>query len=276
MSLELAVGETKLAAGEELPTGDLAVLPASIEVDGAALGTLTLHSPLPAVATLGRRMLGDAEPDKERELSTEELDSVGEVLNLWSGAIDAALREHVSSGARSRPLRWWRTAEPGENAFEPGPCVLASAALAVPGGGEVPLFLRIPDHLLETTGATKVQQATGIALLLGMDAGAAEALTRVLAGARFEVRSGALTAEDRAAAIAAAAAVFLSGDDPAALAACRELRLGNATWRKPAIVCMKEPTRSRVLEALRDGASGVLRLPADDMAVLRLLKESSA
>jgi hypothetical protein len=37
---------------------------------------------------------------------------------------------------------------------------------------------------------------------------------------------------------------------------------------------MAAPTRERVIDALHDGASGVLRLPADDATLLRVLREA--
>ncbi len=272
IGVELTLAETSVETAEESPEGDLAVLPSGLEVDGAALGSLTLYFPLAAAATLARRMLGDAEPEKERALAADELDAVGKVLNLCSGAIDASLRAHVNPGALARPLPWWRTAEPGSNTFEPGSRVLARSELLVPGGSAIPIFLRFPRTLLAETSVAQVSQLEGIVLLLGLDADACEGLAPVLASARFEVRKQPLDAPDRGEAAAAATAVFLPGDAALALAACRQLRLANDTWRTPTIVCMKEPTKQRVIDAVAHGANHVLRIPADALTVLRVMK----
>jgi hypothetical protein len=69
-------------------------------------------------------------------------------------------------------------------------------------------------------------------------------------------------------------AVFLAGDVEGALEACRRLRLADQTWRTPAVLCLRQPTRERVLRALAQGASHVLRIPADESALLRVLEDS--
>jgi CheY-like chemotaxis protein len=217
-------------------------------------------------------MLGDAEPDKERALAAEELEAVGELLNLWGGALDAAVREHVNPAVRSRALAWWRRPEPGKHEFPAGET--ARSALLIPGGIAVPLMLRIAPELIARASAATSNRVQGSVLLLGLDAKTGEALSRVLAAARYEVSSAPLDSADRLRAIAAVDLVLLAGEAAAVSAACRQLRVDNATWRKPAVVCMAEPTRERVLDALHDGASGVLRLPADDSTLLRVLREA--
>lgn len=274
IGIELTLGEVSAEAQEGAPDGELAVVPVALEIDGSPLGTLTLHAPLAGVAALGRRMLGDAEPDKERELSREDLDAVGELLGLWGGAVDGAVREHVNASVRSRALEWWRTTDPGEHAFGSGSHVLARSALVIPGGIEVPIFLRFQVGLPEKAAAATASGVDGSVLLLGLDAATAELLGKQLGAARFEVRSAALDAAERLEAMRAADVVLLGGESRAVLAVCRQLRLSNSTWRKPAIVCMGEPTRQAVLDALHDGASHVLALPAGDGAVLRAIREA--
>lgn len=274
IGIELTLGAMSVETLADVPTGDLAVLPISLEIDGVSLGGMTLHTPLAGVAAIGRRMLGDEEPDKERELSADDLDAVGEVLNLWSGAIDAAVRAHVNPGVRSRPVAWWRSAEPGTNAFDPGPREIARAALIIPGGIEIPLHLRFSTTLITETSTATAVRAEGSVLLLGLDAASSESLSRVLSAARLQVRSEPLEAPHWLDAIAGADVVLLDGEPARVLAACRQLRLGNATWRKPAIVCMNEATRQRVTDALFNGATSVLCLPASDTTLLRVMKEA--
>lgn len=274
IGVELSLGESKVETQEDAPGGELGVLPIGLEIDGNSIGAMTLHAPLNGLASLGRRMLGDAEPDKERELSSDDLDAIGEVLNLWSGAVDGAVRERVNAAVRSRPLKWWRTPEPGENAFESGSHVLARSALVIPGGVEVPVFLRFSTSLLEEASTATAGKIEGSVLLLGLDAATSEVFARLLGAARFEVRTQAIDAADRFEAIRAADVVLLGGEAAAVFDACRQLRLANATWRKPAIVCMNGPTRKSVLDALDSGASNVLALPASDTTVLRVMKQA--
>jgi hypothetical protein len=274
IGIELTPGDTRAKAHEAAPDGELAVLPVALELDGSPLGTLTLHAPLVGIAALGRRMLGDSEPDKERELSKEDLDAIGELLSHWGGAVDAGVREHLDAALRSGPLPWWRTTDPGGNAFASGPHVLARSALGIPGGVEVPISLRLPAGLFEAVAAAAARGPEGSVLLLGLDSGTAEAFGKLIGGARFEVHSAAVDAANRLDAVRAADVVLLGGEPAALLAACRELRLSNETWRTPAIVCLEGPTRQLVLDALHHGASDVLGLPAGDGALLRAIREA--
>ena len=65
--------------------------------------------------------------------------------------------------------------------------------------------------------------------------------------------------------------LFLSDEGDDALELCRLLRLADATWQSKMILCMSEPTRSRIVRAIESGASHVLRVPADEKTVLALL-----
>jgi hypothetical protein len=113
---ELTPGEISSETRASPPEGELAVLPIHIET-GAGQLTLTVSSPVKEIATLGRRMLGEDDPDnKEQELNTDVFDAIGEILNLMSGGVDQALRSELSVGGS--PGTWWRTDEPGEQSFE--------------------------------------------------------------------------------------------------------------------------------------------------------------
>ena len=139
---ELETGQVSIETSSEIPEGDLAVLPIACEIDEELVETLTLSSPLSEIATLGRRMLGADDPDKESDLSPEDLDAIGEVLNLMSGAVDPVVREQISGNIRSRPLPWWRTPEPGDTRFEEGEFLLAKSSVAIPGAAPAAARLR--------------------------------------------------------------------------------------------------------------------------------------
>ncbi|MFQ5473901.1 MAG: hypothetical protein ACE5FA_13605, partial [Dehalococcoidia bacterium] len=87
LGTDLESGPVSVEASSDPPEGDLAVLSIVCEVEDEPLAMLSLASPLAEIATLARRMLNDQEPDKERELSDDDVDAVGEVLNLMSGAV---------------------------------------------------------------------------------------------------------------------------------------------------------------------------------------------
>jgi CheY-like chemotaxis protein len=268
---ELTAGEAQLSPETAPPEGDLAVLHVALE-SGGAPGALSLYGPIAALAALGRRTRGDPDPDKERELSKDDLEALGQVLNLCAGALDAAARAHLSPDLRAKPGRWWRTANPDGNQFASGPHVVARCGLALPGGSEVPLFLRFSETLLAADG--KAGRRVGPALLCGLDDATRDALSSLLAKAGFEVRAEPIEQCQPSEAVGAARAVFVSGDGEGALELCRRLRLGNQSWRTPLLLCLREPTRERVLEALAHGASHVIRIPAEPAALLRVLEES--
>ncbi|MFQ5699662.1 MAG: hypothetical protein ACE5IL_15460 [Myxococcota bacterium] len=274
IGLELEVGETEIVSSSDPPEGVLSVLPVAAEIDDEPVGTLTLSVPTQELATLGRRMLGDDEPDKERALTSDDLDACGEVLNLMIGAVDSAFREHLNQALRCRPLAWWRTDDPGECAFAAEESGLASAALGIPGGGAVHLTLRFPVGLLEQGADLRSTRVQGRFLLLGLEAGTVETLAAVMESARLSVESLPFEAEEFDEKIDEADVILLPGDTDEDLGRVRTIRTSNDHWTSRCIVCMKEPTRERVLRALEDGATHVLRVPAMEIDLLRVLQSA--
>jgi CheY-like chemotaxis protein len=267
---ELENGKVTVETASEPPEGELAVLPVACEVDDEPLATLTISSPLNQVATLARRMLGDEEPDKERELSNDDMDAVGEVLNLMSAAVDQAVREHVSSSIRSRPLQWWRTTEPGDNQFEEGEFLLAKGSVSVPGGTAVHLCLRLAPKLLEQGSEAKSQKQPGQVLLVGLEEALQQSLTSILESARLIVHAMGPDSEEFNEICEQVDTILLSGDDGFDM--CRQLSLSNHAWSKPTILCMREPTKPKVVEAIEAGAAHVLLVPPEETTLLRVLK----
>ncbi len=271
IALDLTAGEVSTETSADAPEGELGVLPVSCEIDDKEFGTLTLSSPLSELAGLGRRMLGEEEPDKEGELSEDDLDAIGEVLNLMSGAVDQVIRDQVNASVRSRPLPWWRTSDPGENSFSEGEHHIAIAVLDVPGGVGVNLTLRLPLQLLDKGGEAEATKSSGKILLLGLEEEIQNSIQSVLIAARMEVELRALDAGDLSQALKDVDRVFMTADDEAGFERCRELRMANDTWQLPAVLCMKEPTRETVIKAVESGASHVLAVPTDEMTLLRVL-----
>ncbi len=267
---ELEMGEVSVDTVAEPPQGDLAVLPLACEVDEEVLATLTLCSPLAEIATLGRRMLGSEEPDKESDLGSEDLDAIGEILNLMSGAADQAIREHVNASLHCRPLPWWRTPDPGENQFEEGEFLLATGCLSGPEGRTVQLFFRFPPQLLEQGAQVEGRKRTERVLLLGLSEELQQSLRPILESARVQVEAMEPNADDIEK-YGEASTIILLGDQSDDFELCRRLRLENATWAVSTILCMAEATQSRVVRAVECGASHVLRVPAEETTVLRVL-----
>jgi chemotaxis protein CheY-P-specific phosphatase CheC len=251
------------------------VLPVTCRIDEDTLGSLTLSSPLNEIVTLGRRMLGDDQPDKERELSDDDLDAVGEVLNLMSGAVDQVLREQVNVSLHCQPLPWWRTPEPGDNQFEEGEFLLAKGSVSVPGAPVVQLFLRLPPALLEQAAEVQGQKRNGRVLLLGLEEEVRRLLTKVLEAALMDVE----TLEAGAAELGEASQtvdIILMAEGDEVLDLCRQMRLANHSWTLPTVLCMREPTKDRVVDAIEAGASYVLGVPAEETTVLRVLNLASS
>ena len=271
IGVELESGPVQVETVSEPPEGDLAVLPISCETDDESLPLLQLASPLAEITMLARRMNSDEDPSKEEDLSLEDLEAVGEVFNLMSGAFDQVMREQVNATLRSRALPWWRTSEPGENEFGEGEFLLASGSLQVAGGSSMKLFLRFPAQLLAEGAQAQSSKGPKQALLLGLSEELRQSLRRTLesAGMKVEVtHPGAENVDDF---YDRADTLFLSDEGDDALELCRLLRLADATWQSKMILCMSEPTRSRIVRAIESGASHVLRVPADEKTVLALL-----
>ncbi len=268
---EIESGPVQVEMVSEPPEGDLAVLPISCETDDGSLPLLQLASPLAEITILARRMNNDEDPSKEDELSPEDVEAVGEVFNLMSGAFDLVMREQVNTTLRSRALPWWRTSEPGENEFGKGEFLFASGSLQIAGGSSVKLFLRFPAQLLAEGAQTQNSKRLKQALLLGLTEELQQSLRPTLESAGLQVEATQPGAEDVDEFYDRADTLFLSDEGDDALELCRLLRLADATWKSKMILCMSEPTRSRVVRAIESGASHVLRVPADKKTVLALL-----
>lgn len=274
IGLELEPGPVSTEETEEPPEGELAVLPLGCEVDGEVLATLSLSSPLSEIVTLARRMLEDDEPDKERDLTSDDLDAIGEVLNLMSGATDQVIRDQVNTNLRARPLPWWRTPEPGENSFEVGPHILARGSLSVPGGSTVQLVLRLPAQFLAQGADVQVNLSAGRVALVGLAEELRTSLQGVLESARMKVSCVERDSEEFTETCQNAATILISADDDEGFELCRNLRCANETWRTTMILCMGEPTQNSVVRALESGASHVLLVPTDETTLLRVMNQA--
>jgi CheY-like chemotaxis protein len=272
IGLDLELGEVELDAAEALPEGNFAVLPLVVEIGERKICDLLLATPLDEIATLARRMLDQEEPDKAREIGTEELDAIGEVLNLMSGGVDQAARQVAPPGVHARPLSWWRTNHPSGNKLPEGPLKLARGEIRIPSAGTVALWLHTPEELLEPMPAGKEARRQGRVVFLAMEPAMREALEKVLTDARVAIETHEPDEPHLDEALRQAEAVWLSGDRNGALDLCRRIRTDNATWEIPQIVCMTQPTRESVLIAMACGASHVLAIPAESVDVLRVLR----
>ncbi len=273
---ELESGPVQVETVSEPPEGDLAVLPISCEIDDESLPLLQLASPLAEITMLARRMNNDEDPSKEDDLSPEDLEAVGQVFNLMSSAFDQVMREQVNATLRSQALPWWRTSEPGENEFGEGEFLLASGSLQIGGGSNVKLFLCLPAQLLAEIAQTQSSKGPTRALLLGLAEELQQSLRPILESAGLQVEVTDPGAEDVDEFYDRADTLILSDKGDDAIELCRLLRLADATWQSNMILCMSEPTRSRVLRAIESGASHVLRVPADEKAVLAVLSEAKS
>ncbi len=271
IGVEIESGPVQVETVSEPPEGDLAVLPISCETDDKSLPLLQLASPLAEITMLARRMNNDEDPSKEADLSPEDLEAVGQVFNLMSGAFDKVMREQVNATLRSRALPWWRTSEPGENEFGEGEFLLASGSLQVAGGSSVNLFLRVPAQLLAESAQTQSSNGPKRALLLGLTEELQQSLRATLESAGLQVEVTDPGAEDVDEFYDRADTLILSDDGDDVIELCRLLRLADATWQSNMILCMSEPTRNRVVRAIESGASHVLRVPADEKTLLAVL-----
>jgi hypothetical protein len=266
IGIELGVGEPVLETSEQPPDGVLAVLPVDADLGGGAQAGLELVCPLADLARLARRMLGNDDPDAKRELSDDDREAIGEILGVMGGSLDQALREQVRA-ARARTRAWWRSDQPGEAGFAPGPRAVARVPLAVPGGDPIELALRFPPDLLER-GSAAAQKRRSI-LLLDLEPELAEPLARALASAGLEVCSA---EPSEPAGWSEIGAAIVSGESGRGFSLARRLRTAAASWRVPVVLCLRAPTRALVLRALECGASHVLAVPAGDGELLRVLE----
>ncbi len=274
VGVDLAPGDISAETCAEPPTGDLAVLPLAVETGEKRL-TLTLAAPLAGMAMLARRMLGENDPDdKEAEIGDEVLDAIGEVLNLMGGAVDQALRGLCEVGAS--PGNWWRTDAPGDYRFEEGEFLLGTATLSAPDNPPVPVHLRIPIEFLELAGGDGFAgQSPGRFGLLELPKDVRGRIESALAEASAETIT--IEREDpyllqRCAKLS----MVIVGPD-SGLEFCTRLRMANETWAIPTLLCLPEPTRADVLEALDRGASHVLAVPlADDADLLRVIASAES
>jgi chemotaxis protein CheY-P-specific phosphatase CheC len=272
VGVELAVASISVEGAPSV-TGDVtvAMLPLSAELDGSPVGELALLCPLDELATLARRMLDDPEPDKVRALSRDERDAVGEVLNLMSGALDAAVREALDERMHARPRAWRDSSEPGgTEPASPAEFALAHAVLQISGAGSVRLWLRVPAELATEPPVRPSTQRRRV-LLLGLAAEQTSALEAVLSGARFDVAARPADAPDLDEVIGSVHAILLGGGAQGG-EVCRSLRLANGSWAAAIVACLEKPSRADVIQAMSCGASHVLALPASQIDVLRVLE----
>ena len=271
IGVELEIGEIKIETSDAIPAGELAVLPLSLRTDDDQLVALTLSVPIDELVTLGRRMAGDEEPDKKREISGEDLGSCAEVLTVMGSAIAESFREQLG-GLELESGAWWSTSEPEEAAFPDGSHVCGTTTVDVPGGTAVQLTLRLPPSVLEQTEGTESTSPRDEVLLAGLDAELVQTLQPLLDAADLNVALTDPAAEEAAASYERADLIVLSDDRHDALALVRGLRTADSTWRKPLILCMREPARDSVVHALESGASHVLKLPTSKADLLRVLE----
>jgi len=235
--------------------------------------TAALSSPLTQIVTLARRMIG-SELDKEGDLSEEDLEAIGEILNSMSGALDECIREHLNPAIRSRPLKWWRTDDPGGQAFEEGEHLLGHATITVPDGTPVDLILRLPAALWDQEGAGEAAATAAEILLLGLKEQLIESLRPLLESAHLTVHVAQPGSPEAAEVLGAVSGIVLSGEEPSSLDLCRSLRSDNRTWHIPTVLCSSGPTKKSVIDAMEAGASHVLIVPTDEPTLLRVLKLS--
>ena len=266
IGVELEIGEFETETSETIPEGELAVLPLSLRsdddqpaADDPVVG-LTLSVPIHELVTLGRRMAGDEEPDKEREISGEDLGACAEVLTVMGSAIAESFREQLR-GLELEAGAWWSTSEPQEAAFPDGTHLCGKTTVDVPGGTAVELTLRVPDSVLEQTLGVQAAADRGEVLLVGVATELVQTLQPILDAAELNVALADPDAEEVTQSYETADLLLLSDDRDDALALLGSLRKADSTWRKPSILCMREPTRDSVVRAMENGASYVLKLP---------------
>jgi CheY-like chemotaxis protein len=271
IGMELVVADVAISTSPTVPEGKLALLPLATARGDAQL---TLGSPLDEIAMLARHMLSAPDPDKVRELSGEELDAVGEILNLMSGAVDQVLQEQLGPRGHVRPLRWWRSDDPGSNRLPEGEATQANASIQLPNGAKVGVWLRIPTRLTAAPEQVAPSVEGRRALLLGLDAALQAAFEAALGRLELAVELHEPGSEAFAEALEHTDLIVLSADTPEGIALCRSLRLDNASWRIPVVACLAEPTRSSVTACVDAGASHVLAVPADEAQIDRILQRA--
>jgi CheY-like chemotaxis protein len=270
IGLELGAGDIAVESSDSPPEGAFAVLPLGVQLEGRELARIELAVLLEDLAPLARRMQGNEDPDAKRELGPEDLDGIGEILNLMGGAVDQAVREHLGASLRAQAQKWWRSDEPGDAAFAPGTRQVALGTLVVPGAPPIALVVRMPTDLQERSTAAEAQRASGRVVLLGIEPETAALLERALTAAGVEVQQVQPDAADLAEQWPRTGAVIVSGESEG-FALARRLRSANETWELPVLLCASSPTRDVVLRAMASGASHVLALPASDTEMVRVL-----
>ncbi len=289
IGVDLEIGEITTETSAAIPEGDLAVLPLSLRIDEDQLAALTLSVPIDQLATLGRRLAGDEEPDKERlatlgrrlagdeepdkerELSGEDLGACKEVLTVMGGAIADSFREELG-GLELEPGAWWSTEDPGDAVFPDGSHVCGKTTVDVPGGTAVELTLRLPHSVLEQTQGAQFAAARDEVLLAGLGTELVKTLQPILEAAGLNVALADPDAEDAAASYERTDVIVLSDDRDDALELLCRLRKAAPTWRTPLILCMSEPTRARVIRTMECGASHVLKLPTSEAELQKVLE----
>ena len=271
IGVELEIGEITTETSAAIPEGDLAVLPLSLRIDEDQLAALTLSVPIDQLATLGRRLAGDEEPDKERELSGEDLGACKEVLTVMGGAIADSFREELG-GLELEPGAWWSTEDPGDAVFPDGSHVCGKTTVDVPSGTAVQLTLRLPHSVLEQTQGAQSAAARDEVLLAGLGTELVKTLQPILEAAGLNVALADPDVEDAAASYERTDVIVLSDDRDDALALLCRLRKADPTWRTPLILCMSEPTRARVIRTMECGASHVLKLPTSEAELQKVLE----
>jgi hypothetical protein len=261
-----------ISTSSETPEGDLAVLPIAVVLGKDSDVILVVSSPLPEVVGIARRMRGEADPDrKEEEISAEDLEAIGEILNSVSGVVDQALRENVRSELTGQAEAWWRTDDPGDRSFPDGELVVGEASLADPDGTAFTLQVRVPPALLElaATGVRK-KRGPGRVLLASLDDETQKLIEKVVADAKGEVIAADPEDPGFLRSCGSADCVVLARES--AFDRCRELRIADASWEVPTVLCLEEPTEESVFRALDCGFSRVLRTPCSEAELKNTLR----
>ena len=108
-------------------------------------------------------------------------------------------------------------------------------------------------------------------LLVGVATELAQTLQPILDAAELNVALADPNAEEATMSYETTDLLLLSDDRDDALALLGSLRKADSTWRKPSILCMREPTRDSVVRAMETGASYVLKLPTSTAELQRAL-----
>ncbi len=273
IGIELELGKISSEATSSTPEGDLLVLPITASVGDETHGTLTLSAPTGELATLGRRLLGDDDPEKDSEASPDNLDACREVLNLMGRAVDEVFREQLNEDIRLKPRTCWLTSDAQGESFLEGEHIVALTTVSVPGGSAVGLTLRFPQNLLDEATDSKARIIRGNVLLAGLSEELESELTPILKAARIQVEITDPDSREANAKYEQADVIFFSCDRSKYLELLRSFRTSNSTWRIPSILCLKEPTRDSVIEAVECGASHILKIPTSQIDLLRILRD---